>query len=143
MIPWPWRSPAAAGRARDDLMGGFVPTVLICEDEPALRELIRVSLQGGYSFAEADDGIGCLELVREVQPDVVILDLLMPGRNGLEVLRELRSDERLTATAVVVLTAQPASVEDAIRAGASSVMIKPVTVDEINAAVEHVLAARE
>jgi hypothetical protein len=48
-----------------------VPTVLICEDEPALRELIRVSLQGGYSFAEADDGIGCLELVREVQPDVV------------------------------------------------------------------------
>lgn len=120
-----------------------MPTVLICEDEPALRELIRVSLQGGYSFAEADDGIECLELVREVQPDVVILDLLMPGRNGLEVLSELRSDERLAAIPVVVLTAQPTSVEDAIRAGASSVMIKPVTVDEINAAVEDVLAARE
>ena len=78
-----------------------------------------------------------------MQPDVVILDLLMPGRNGLEVLSELRSDERLAAIAVVVLTAQPASVEDAIRAGASRVMIKPVTVDEINAAVEDVLAAWE
>lgn len=120
-----------------------MPTVLICEDEPALRELVRASLEGRYVFAEADDGLECLELLRELRPEVVVLDLMMPGRNGLEVLSELRSDERLAAIAVVVLTAEQASVEDALRAGARSVLIKPVTVDEINAAVEDVLAARE
>ena len=79
-------------------MAGFLATVLICEDEPALRELIRVSLQGHYEFAEADDGEESLAIARRLQPDLVILDVMMPRRSGIEVLTELRRDEALAST---------------------------------------------
>jgi CheY-like chemotaxis protein len=121
-------------------MAGYLATVLICDDEPALRELIRVSLDGRFSFVEAHDGVECLDLARELRPDLVVLDMMMPRLNGLEVLSELRDDEQLAGTPVIVLTAQPASQDDAIRGGASRVMLKPFTPDEISAAVEEVLA---
>jgi two-component system, OmpR family, response regulator RpaA len=121
-------------------MPGFLATVLICDDEPALRELIRVSLDGRFSFAEAHDGVECLAMARQLQPDVVVLDMMMPRLNGLDVLSELRADEELADTPVIVLTAQPASREEAMRGGASRVMLKPFTPDEISAAVEEVLA---
>jgi two-component system response regulator RpaA len=122
-------------------MGGVLATVLICDDEPALRELIRVSLNGRFSFAEAHDGVECLDMARKLHPDIVVLDMMMPRLNGLEVLSEIRGDERLAETPVIVLTAQPASRDEAMRGGASRVMLKPFTPDEISAAVEEVLAA--
>ena len=70
-------------------------TILICDDEPALRELVRASLDDGYLFAEASDGLIALELAREVEPDIVILDLMLPRLGGLEVLAQLRADEQL------------------------------------------------
>jgi CheY-like chemotaxis protein len=124
-------------------MAGFLATVLICEDEPALRELIRISLDGQYEFAEADDGVECLKVAREVRPDVIVLDMMLPRRNGLDVLRELRGDSELAETPVVVLTAQPGTREDALRAGAEVVMEKPFDVDEIKTAVKEVLAASQ
>jgi len=123
-------------------MAGSLATVLICDDEPSLRELIRVSLDGAYSFAEADDGEKSLEIARRLKPDVVILDIMMPRRNGLEVLSELRRDEGLAATAVIVLTAQPAMRDEALRHGADVVMVKPFEPHQITAAVEEVLANR-
>jgi DNA-binding NarL/FixJ family response regulator len=59
-------------------------TILICEDEPALRELVRASLDGGYRFAEASDGYVALKLAQELVPDAVILDLMLPGLSGLD-----------------------------------------------------------
>jgi CheY-like chemotaxis protein len=123
-------------------MAGFLATVLICDDEPALRELIRVSLSSRYEFAEADDGIECLDVARRIRPDVLVLDMMMPRRNGMEVLAELRADEALADTLVIVLTAQPATREEALQGGATRVMVKPFTPDEISAAVEEVLADR-
>ena len=76
-------------------MAGFLATVLICDDEPSLRELIRVSLDGPYQFLEADDGEQSLELIRRARPDVVILDMMMPRRSGLEVLTAMRKDKDL------------------------------------------------
>jgi CheY-like chemotaxis protein len=114
--------------------------VLICDDEPSLRELIRISLDGPYEFVEADDGEESLELARSVRPDVIILDMMMPRRSGLEVLTELRRDEDLADTRVIVLTAQPATREQALRAGADVVMVKPFEPEQIAAAVEEVLA---
>jgi CheY-like chemotaxis protein len=123
-------------------MAGFLATVLICDDEPSLRELIRVSLEGPYSIVEANDGEECLEVARRVRPDVMILDMMMPRRNGLEVLTEMRSDEHLSDMPVIVLTAQPATREEALRARADLVIVKPFEPDEITAAVEEVLAER-
>jgi CheY-like chemotaxis protein len=121
-------------------MAGYLATVLICDDEPSLRELIRISLDGPYEFVEADDGEESLELARSVRPDVIILDMMMPRRSGLEVLTELRRDEDLADTRVIVLTAQPATREQALRAGADVVMVKPFEPEQIAAAVEEVLA---
>jgi len=121
-------------------MAGYLATVLICDDEPSLRELIRISLDGPYELVEADDGEESLELARSVRPDVIILDMMMPRRSGLEVLTELRRDEDLADTRVIVLTAQPATREQALRAGADVVMVKPFEPEQIAAAVEEVLA---
>jgi two-component system response regulator EvgA len=66
-------------------------TILICDDEPALRELIRASMDDGYEFAEASDGIIAMELAREVSPDIVILDLMLPRLSGLEVLARMNN----------------------------------------------------
>jgi CheY-like chemotaxis protein len=121
-------------------MAGSLATVLICDDEPSLRELIRVSLDGPYQFVEADDGEESLELARSVRPDVVILDMMMPRRSGLEVLNVLRQDEELADMRVIVLTAQPATREQALHAGADIVMVKPFEPEQIAAAVQEVLA---
>jgi CheY-like chemotaxis protein len=118
-------------------------TILICDDEPSLRELIRVSLDGRYEFANADDGEECLGVALKLRPDVVILDMMMPRRDGLEVLRELRNDPEFAETRVIVLTAQPAKRQEALQAGADMVMDKPFTPDQISAAVEEVLTSKE
>jgi DNA-binding response OmpR family regulator len=124
------------------VMAGSLATVLICDDEPSLRELIRVSLAGAYRFAEADDGEESLEIARRLRPEVVILDMMMPRLSGLEVLAELRRDEALSGTAVIVLTAQPETREEALRQGADLVMVKPFEPEQIKAAVEEVLTER-
>lgn len=121
-------------------MAGPLATVLICEDEPALRELIRISLNGMYDLAEADDGVACLEVARRRPPDLIVLDMMMPRLNGFEVLEELRRDKALAGTPVIVLTAQPAVREDALRRGATRVMVKPFTADDISGAVKEVLS---
>jgi CheY-like chemotaxis protein len=123
-------------------MAGARATVLICDDEPSLRELIRISLDGPYDFVEADDGEQSLELARRVRPDVIILDVMMPRLTGLEVLTTLRQEEGLADTPVIVLTAQPGTREGAMREGADVVMVKPFEPHEIASAVEEVLRER-
>ena len=123
-------------------MAGFLATVLICDDEPSLRELHWLSLDGPYSVADADDGEKSLEIARRLRPDVIILDMMMPRLSGLEVLNEIRGDGELAETPVIVLTAQPSTKEEALRCGADIVMVKPFEPEEITAAVEEVLAGR-
>ena len=114
-------------------------TILICEDEPALRELVRASLDGGYRFAEASDGYVALKLAQELVPDAVILDLMLPGLSGLDVLAGLREDERLRDTRVLVVTAWSESHEDIVAAGADDFLRKPFDPDVLKAKLENLL----
>lgn len=114
-------------------------TILICEDEPALRELVRASLDGGYRFAEASDGFVALKLAHELAPDAVILDLMLPGLSGLEVLAGLRGDDRLRHTRVLVVTAWSESHEDIVAAGADDFLPKPFDPDVLKAKLENLL----
>jgi CheY-like chemotaxis protein len=114
-------------------------TILICEDEPALRELVRASLDGGYRFAEASDGYVALKLAQELAPDAVILDLMLPGLSGLDVLAGLREDERLRHTRVLVVTAWSESHEDIVAAGADDFLRKPFDPDVLKAKLENLL----
>lgn len=110
-------------------------TVLICDDEPALRELIRASVDEGYLFAEAGDGVTALELAREVNPDVVILDLMLPRLSGLEVLARMGADEQLRSVPVIVITAWNETREDVLAAGAAEFVTKPFEPDRLREAV--------
>jgi CheY-like chemotaxis protein len=116
-------------------------TILICDDEPTLRELIRVSLDGGYRFAEASDGPTALEMARELNPDVVILDLMLPRLSGLEVLTELRRDERLRSVAILVVTAWNDTADAALEAGADGFVTKPFDPEELKRAVDRLVSS--
>jgi CheY-like chemotaxis protein len=116
-------------------------TILICDDEPALRELIRASMDDGYEFAEASDGIIAMELAREVRPDIVILDLMLPRLSGLEVLARMNEDERLKDVPVLVITAWNETREDVLSAGADEFVAKPFDPEDLRSAVNRLVAA--
>lgn len=104
------------------------PKVLICDNEAVLRGLVVASLEReDYDLAEAVDGDDALDRARTLEPDLIILDMMMPGRSGLDVLRELRAEERLGATPVVMLTAraQASDVTAAKAAGTDHFVTKP------------------
>jgi CheY-like chemotaxis protein len=116
-------------------------TILICDDEPALRELIRASMDDGYEFAEASDGIVAIELAKELRPDMVILDLMLPRLSGLEVLARLNEDEELKDVPILVITAWNETREDVLAAGADDFVSKPFDPEELRSAVKRLVAA--
>ena len=114
-------------------------TILVCDDDPSLRELVRAVLGPRYRFVEAADGTEALALAREDMPDLIVLDVMLPGRSGIEVLEELRSDVDLTMIPVVVITAWSHAELDAEVAGADRFVSKPFDPDELSSAVEELL----
>jgi two-component system cell cycle response regulator DivK len=81
-------------------------TILVAEDRDASRELARTLLEhSGYFVLEASNGEEAVQIAFSKLPDLVLLDLQMPQKNGFEVLNELRSDERFKTTPIVALTA--------------------------------------
>jgi CheY-like chemotaxis protein len=114
-------------------------TILICEDEAALRELIRVSLGGGYGFIEASDGNEALELARTHKPDIVVLDLMIPGLSGLDVLTRLRDVENGRKLPIVVISAWSDARDEAFAAGADRFVLKPFIPDDLRAVVEELV----
>jgi DNA-binding response OmpR family regulator len=110
-------------------------TVLICEDDTNLRTLVRLALGDAYRYYEAPDGPSGLELARRIHPDVIVLDLMLPGQSGLDVLAELRADDELAKTPVIVMSAWSHSDEAAVQAGADRFVPKPFDPDELRDAV--------
>jgi CheY-like chemotaxis protein len=118
------------------------PTVLVCDDEPVLRMLVRATLdQGGYTVIEACDGDEALARTLSHRPDLILLDMMMPGRSGSDVLRALRADPLTAETPVIMLTAraQAADREAVELAGASHYLTKPFSPVGLAALVEDVL----
>jgi two-component system, OmpR family, phosphate regulon response regulator PhoB len=106
-------------------------TVLICEDDSNLRTLVRLALGEGYRFFEAPDGPSALALARNTHPDLIVLDLMLPGQSGIDVLGELRRSDDLTETPVLVISAWAHADEAAIAAGADSFVAKPFDPDQL------------
>jgi CheY-like chemotaxis protein len=102
--------------------------VLIADDEPSMRLLVRATIESDqYTVVEAADGDEAWALIQQHKPSVVLLDVQMPGRSGLEVLAKIRSDPSLAATRVIMLTAKAlkADVEVGLTAGADLYLTKP------------------
>jgi CheY-like chemotaxis protein len=115
-------------------------TILVCDDDPSLRELVRAVLGPRYRFIEAADGAEALTLTRELRPDLIVLDVMLPGLSGIEVLEALRLDDELRSIPVVVITAWSHAEVDARVAGADRFVSKPFDPDDLSSAVEELLA---
>ena len=120
--------------------------ILIVEDERDIADLIGFNLlRAGYEIIKAHDGIEGTELAMREQPDLILLDLMLPGRDGYSVFRELRRDPRTVNTPVIMLTAR-AQTEDRIQgleAGADDYLTKPFSPKELMLRVQAILKRAE
>jgi two-component system, OmpR family, response regulator len=119
-------------------------TVLLIEDEPNIIEAIRFLLsREGWQVATHSDGTDAVETVRRVRPDLLILDVMLPGRSGMDILRDLRGDAEWRGLPVLMLTArgQARDRDMAERAGASRFMTKPFSNQDVLTAVRDLLDA--
>lgn len=108
------------------------------------RTLFRLMLvRAGFDVLEALDGYDALAQLETQQPDAMILDVMMPGLDGVTVCRRLRGEVRTAALPIIMLSARTdaESVQAAMQAGATLYLKKPVSADELTRHVRHVLAA--
>ena len=115
--------------------------VLITDDAAFMREMLReIIAEGGYEVvAEAADGEEALARFNEHHPDVVTLDIVMPGKSGLEVLRELTALDPSACVVMCSALGQEALVMEALEAGAKEYIIKPFKPDQVLGALNEAL----
>ncbi len=120
-------------------------TIVLADDHPVLRQGLRALLEAEPGFSvigESGDGLETVQLVERLRPDVLVLDLLMPGLPGLEVAREVR--RRCPGARVLILSmhASEAYVLEALNAGAQAYVLKKSTISELAHAIREVMAGR-
>lgn len=119
------------------------PVVLVVDDEEGVRTVLRLALtRAGYDVVEAEDGEAALERVDELLPDLVLLDVMMPGMGGFAVCQTLREDPRTAVLPVIMLSARTdsRSRQAGLRAGATLYLTKPIAVEQL---LRHVAEALE
>ena len=117
-------------------------TILVVDDRSSSRELLRIVLDNaGYEVLEAADGIEALEKARESEPDLILLDLQLPGLDGFGVIGALRSETRFSETPIVAITASAmqGDREKALKSGFTAYITKPVRLPVLRAEVERLL----
>jgi DNA-binding response OmpR family regulator len=113
--------------------------VLVVEDDEGIREMLRYNLAGaGFSVHEASDGASGLRTARTAQPDLILLDLMLPGMSGFDFCRALRRTSRVP---IIMLTAKDAEVDKIVglELGADDYITKPFSVREVLARINAVL----
>ena len=120
------------------------PLILCADDDEDILALVSLRLErAGYDVACVGDGEAAVATARERQPDAVVLDLMLPRRDGIEVLAELRRDPGLTATKVLLLSARvnDGDVARGLDAGADAFLAKPFRTNDLIEQIEQLLAA--
>lgn len=119
--------------------------MLIADDDPEILTLLSIRLsKKGYKVLEAADGLQTLQVARAQRPDLVLLDVMMPGRNGWEVAREMRNDPTLAEIGIVMLTAIGEKVNEMTSPlyGADDFVDKPFDFNDLEAKISRVIATR-
>ena len=106
--------------------------VLVVDDDVNIVALVQKRLEtSGYAVVTASDGVEGLRKIREVRPDLVLLDVMMPGMDGFSIVREIRTDENLKCIPIVIITAK-GELGDIFRMeGVSAIFEKPFKGDEV------------
>ena len=118
------------------------PVVLVADDEEDIKVVLRMFLEAvGYEVVTAFDGLDALEQIKSTKPDVVLMDIMMPVIDGIEVVRQMKATPGIRDIPVVMLTAAAQSdmVERAIQAGAADYIVKPFEPEAVQRAIEKVL----
>lgn len=111
---------------RIDGVGG--QTVLVVDDDPVIQKLLEINFEmDGYRVLVAPDGLQGLAMAREAKPAIVLLDVMMPGMNGLEVAVALRNDPSTATIPIIILSAkaQESDIAAALAAGVDDYILKP------------------
>ena len=117
-------------------------TILIVDDDPTARETAVAMLEGaGYQIEQAKDGLHAFEILEHLQPDLILLDVMMPGMTGFEVCRRIRSTPQLAEVPIIMLTAldDRDSLLQGIDSGADDFLHKPVDRHELAARVRTIM----
>jgi DNA-binding response OmpR family regulator len=117
--------------------------VLLVDDHSDIRRLVRITLGKTFEVLEAEDGTTALEIVRRQKPELVVLDIMMPGElDGLQVLDAIKADANLAATRVIMVTArgQAQDYEYGMQHGADAYFIKPFSPLALVASIKEILA---
>ncbi len=119
--------------------------VLVVDDNAELRAFLRLRLQGSYTVDEAEDGEQALDCMRQEPPDVVVCDQMMPGMDGLTLLRLMRSDDELCGIPVLMLSAKTTHRDtvEGLQAGADDYLSKPFDTAELIVRLQALLAFRD
>jgi two-component system phosphate regulon response regulator PhoB len=123
-----------------------VASIVVIEDEADIRQVIEINLAAeGYSVQCAADGQSGLELVRREKPDLVLLDLMLPGLNGLDICRELKGDAATRQMPLIMVTAkgEESDIVLGLGLGAEDYITKPFRVNELLARVKAAFRRRE
>ncbi|MEV0254302.1 response regulator [Streptomyces sp. NPDC050732] len=114
-------------------MPGVPGRVLVVDDNKVIRQLIRVNLElEGFEVVTAADGVECLDIVQQVQPDVITLDVVMPRLDGLRTAARLRADARTRDVPIVVISAcTQYEVESGLEVGVDAFLAKPFEPNEL------------
>jgi DNA-binding response OmpR family regulator len=121
------------------------PVILIADDDPEILTMLGIRLsKKGYQVLEAVDGNQTLNLAHKHHPDLVLLDVMMPGKNGWEVAKELRADDDLRNVGIVMLTAIGERVNEMTSPlyGADAYVDKPFDFSELEKKIKDVLTER-
>ena len=119
------------------------PLILICDDELPLRELVKAVLGDGYRYVEAEDVDQAEEVLKESKPEAIVLDVMLPGKSGLEFLSELRTKRRSKEIPGVGVAAWQSAHDQrtALKAGADAFVGKPFDPNDLASVVEALIAA--
>lgn len=150
-----YRTPGGHRRIRHDDLLAFlrkhqIPTpaslvdgkfgVLIVDDQTEIVDVLRTFLQrqGGYEIASASDGITALIEVGRLKPDLLILDIMIPGVDGIEVCRRIKADSS-NKTAIIAVSGNAEKEKKILQAGADAFMLKPIDLDKLQAEARRLL----
>lgn len=120
--------------------------ILVVDDEKDIVQLIRYNLeQEGFKVEAASDGIEALKKANEVKPDLILLDIMLPGKDGYEVIKSLNQNERTANIPVIFLTAKSAEFDEVLglELGADDYVVKPISPRKLVSRIRAVLRRSE
>lgn len=115
--------------------------VLVADDDPSISRLLERVLMRDYHVVTTSDGLGALALASQIRPNLMILDVMMPGMDGFQLAQRIRAVPELRSVPIIFLTARdgPLDTIKGIQAGARHYMTKPFKIDDLTSKVKKIL----